>query len=195
MTAAEQPDFDRTLREFLKEERAEILIRKGDIAERYGREVAALRAVILIDGKAVAAGEDEELQEAIAMAAEDLEYARAMTHAPRGSAPRLAEHHPMYTPSPLTPNRRWSTAYKNELPDDAFLYVRKDCVEYTDEQGRSHPLDCRELPVKNRQGNYDKAHVKNAISRAPQLKDVPETVKRQLQKKAQRIYEREFGRS
>jgi hypothetical protein len=95
----------------------------------------------------------------------------------------------------LRENRKWSTAYKNDLPDSAFLYVREDCVEYKDEQGRSHPLDCRELPVKNHLGNYDYAHVKNAISRSVQLKDVPVATQRRLQAEARRIFDREFGGS
>jgi hypothetical protein len=93
----------------------------------------------------------------------------------------------------LEPNRRWSTKYKDSLPDSAFLYVRPNCVEHKDAQGRSHPLDCRDLPVKNRAGNYDYAHVKNAISRAVQLKGVPMSVQRKLQAKARAIFKREFG--
>jgi hypothetical protein len=95
----------------------------------------------------------------------------------------------------LEPNRVWTTRYKNSLPDSAFLYVRPNCVEHKDAQGRSHPLDCRDLPVKNRAGNYDYAHVKNAISRAVQLQDVPMSVQRKLQAKARAIFKREFGGS
>jgi hypothetical protein len=95
-------------------------------------------------------------------------------------------------PDDLEPNRVWTTKYKNSLPDTAFLYVRKDCVEYK-EAGRSHPLDCRDLPVKNRSGAYDYAHVKNAISRAIQLEGVPMSVQKKLQAKARAIFKREFG--
>jgi len=95
-------------------------------------------------------------------------------------------------PVDLEPNRVWTTRYKNSLPDSAFLYVRKDCVEYK-EAGRSHPLDCRDLPVKNRSGAYDYAHVKNAISRAIQLEGVPMSVQKKLQAKARAIFKREFG--
>ena len=92
----------------------------------------------------------------------------------------------------LQPNRVWSTAYKNSLPDSAFLFIKHDCVEYK-EAGRSHPLDCRDLPVKNRSGAYDYEHVKNAISRAVQLKGVPVSVQKKLQRKAREIFNREFG--
>lgn len=85
-------------------------------------------------------------------------------------------------------NAKWSTAYKNSLPDSAFLYVDKSRVKYRDRQGRSHPLSARKLPVRNRAGQVDVPHAKNAIARAPQVKGVSATKKRELQRKARRVY-------
>lgn len=92
----------------------------------------------------------------------------------------------------MTPNRKWTTRYKDQLPDSAFLYVRKDCVTSKDAQGRSHPLSCRDLPIRDMEGRYDYDHVRNAISRALVLKGVSAKVKRQLQDEACRIFRREF---
>lgn len=87
-------------------------------------------------------------------------------------------------------NSQWSTAYKNRLPDSAFFYVDKSCVERKDSQGRSHPLSCRHFPYKNHQGNVSVSHVRNAISRAPQSK-FPVSVQREVQNKARKVLERE----
>jgi len=87
-------------------------------------------------------------------------------------------------------NRKWTAAYKNSLPDSAFLYVRSDCVERRDAEGRSHPLSCRELPVKDHLGNYSVPHVRNAIARAAVLKGVSASEKRALQQKARGILAR-----
>jgi hypothetical protein len=92
----------------------------------------------------------------------------------------------------MAPNRRWTQAYKNDLPDSAFLYVRPGCASHRDATGRSHPLTCRELPVKDRQGRYDEAHVRNAISRAMVLAGVSLAERRRLQAAAKKILAREF---
>ena len=94
----------------------------------------------------------------------------------------------------LEPNRVWTTRYKNSLPDSAFLHVVENCVEWKDDEGRSHPLSCRVLPYRNRAGNLDEAHLKNAISRAVQLgPDVSKAEQKRLQAKARRLFKSEFG--
>jgi hypothetical protein len=92
----------------------------------------------------------------------------------------------------LRENRRWTQAYVNDLPDDAFLWIDEGRVEYTDERGRSHPLDTRKLPYRNRQGNVDYAHLKNALARIART-DMPAKEKARVREKAERLFEREFG--
>lgn len=87
-------------------------------------------------------------------------------------------------------NPTWSTAYKNQLPDSAFLYVDKRACEHTDREGRSHPLSCRHFPYRNHLGTVSLSHVRNAISRAPQS-NLPSSVQREVQQKARRLLDRE----
>lgn len=89
-------------------------------------------------------------------------------------------------------NARWSTSYKNSLPDSAFFYVDQSCVHSRDRQGRSHPLNCRHFPYKDRAGRVDLKHVRNAIGRAPQSK-LPLKVVREVQAEARRILARHGG--
>lgn len=85
-------------------------------------------------------------------------------------------------------NATWSSAYKGDLPDSAFLYVDQSCV--TEKQdGRSHPLSCRKFPYKNHLGRVDLPHVRNAISRIPQS-NLSAQKKTKLQKKARAILAR-----
>lgn len=88
------------------------------------------------------------------------------------------------------PNRRWSTKYQNDLPDSAFLIVDEDCVSYKDDKGRSHPLSCRKLPVKNHLGNYDCDHLRNAEARANQVKGVSQAERMRAKKRASDLYDR-----
>jgi len=60
----------------------------------------------------------------------------------------------------------WSTAYVNELPDSAFLYVEAGGEK--DEEGKTKPRELRHFPYKDKDGNVDQAHVMNAIGRIPQ---------------------------
>lgn len=91
----------------------------------------------------------------------------------------------------LFENPRWTRKYIDELPDSAFLYVDKSRVTHR-KGGRSHPLDARHLPVKDRRGNYNCAHLKNAISRAVQT-NLPSSVQKKLQQKARRLYYEQCG--
>jgi len=86
----------------------------------------------------------------------------------------------------------WTTAYVNDLPDSAFLYVENTGKK--DEDGKTVPRNARHLPVKNSEGNYDCAHLRNAAARANQIKGVVETIsdskRESLKKKAQSLYQK-----
>jgi HK97 family phage prohead protease len=56
----------------------------------------------------------------------------------------------------------WNTAYVNDLPDSAFALV------YKDDKGTK----IRKLPHHDKGGSVDKSHLRNALSRAPQMTDV-----------------------
>lgn len=66
----------------------------------------------------------------------------------------------------------WSQAYKDSLPDSAFLYVNgKD----------------RRLPYKDKNGKIDMVHLQKAVQLAPQMKGLSESLKSSLQAKARRL--------
>lgn len=78
-------------------------------------------------------------------------------------------------------NAKWSRAYKNRLPDAAFLYiapggrkVRRGGKTYT------IPKDLRKFPVENPDGSINLPHLRNAISRIPRS-TIPEARKSRLQ--------------
>lgn len=87
----------------------------------------------------------------------------------------------------------WSTAYINDLPDSAFLWVESGGEK--DEDGKTTPRSLRHLPYKDSSGNVDMPHLENAIARAPQIKDkngnsISESKASQLQNKARNIMSR-----
>ena len=61
----------------------------------------------------------------------------------------------------------WTTAYVNDLPDSAFLYVAPGGDK--DSDGKTTPRSLRYFPVKDASGAVDQAHVRNALraSRRP----------------------------
>jgi HK97 family phage prohead protease len=60
----------------------------------------------------------------------------------------------------------WDTAYINNLPDSAFAYIEPGGSK--DADGKTTPRSLRHFPIKNAQGQCDRAHTRNALSRAPQ---------------------------
>ena len=73
--------------------------------------------------------------------------------------------------------KEWDYAYVESLPDSAFLYVSKDGDKKV-----------RKLPYKDKEGNVDLPHLRNAIVRLSQEKtDIPETVKKKLLAKARKL--------
>jgi hypothetical protein len=99
----------------------------------------------------------------------------------------------------LDEKAEWTTAYINDLPDSAFLWIAKETPEGTpakkDDEGRTVPRSLRYFPYKDAQGNIDLPHLRNAIQRIPQAKhpELTEALKERLQTKAQRILADETG--
>lgn len=56
----------------------------------------------------------------------------------------------------------WSTAYVNDLPDSAFLYISPGGKK--DGEGKTVPRSLRHFPYKNSEGNVDLPHLRNAIA-------------------------------
>lgn len=88
---------------------------------------------------------------------------------------------------------KWTQAYVNTLDDDAFLYVEPGGEK--DADGRTVPRNLRHLPYKNKNGNVDLSHLRNALSRLGQPvtgrteegKWLTEKLRKKLQEKARGI--------
>ena len=78
----------------------------------------------------------------------------------------------------------WSTAYMNDLPDSAFLYIEPGGSK--DSEGKTKPRSLRHFPYKDASGAVDLPHLRNALSRIPQS-NMSADVKARLTAKAQRI--------
>jgi HK97 family phage prohead protease len=77
----------------------------------------------------------------------------------------------------------WSTAYVNNLPDSAFLYVESGTK---DSEGKTTPRSKRHFPYKTAEGSVDLPHLRNALARIPQS-SLPDDIKSRTKSKAQRI--------
>jgi phage I-like protein len=60
----------------------------------------------------------------------------------------------------------WDTNYMNNLPDSAFAYIKPGGEK--DADGNTVPRSLRFLPYKNRAGEIDLPHLRNALARLPQ---------------------------
>ena len=78
----------------------------------------------------------------------------------------------------------WSTSYKNNLPDSAFLYIESGGKK--DDEGKTVPRTLRHFPYKDSNGKIDIIHLRNAIARIP-VSDIPKGLKKPLQDKARKI--------
>jgi len=78
----------------------------------------------------------------------------------------------------------WTTAYINNLPDSAFLYVESGGKK--DSEGKTTPRGLRHFPVKDASGNVDLPHLRNALSRIPQS-NLPNDVKDRAAARAQKM--------
>jgi hypothetical protein len=64
----------------------------------------------------------------------------------------------------------WSSSYVSSLPDAAFAIVLPGGEK--DESGRTVPRSLRKLPHHDSSGSLDAPHVRNGLSRAPQMTGV-----------------------
>jgi hypothetical protein len=82
---------------------------------------------------------------------------------------------------------QWTRAFINELPDDAFLYIESGGAK--DDAGKTVPRSLRHFPYRDRSGDVDVAHLRNAIARIPQSTAVGLTddKKNELQERARRL--------
>lgn len=76
----------------------------------------------------------------------------------------------------------WDTAYVNDLPDSAFLYIESGGKK--DGAGKTTPRSLRHFPYRDASGKVDMPHLRNALSRIPQS-SLPSSVKDSLTTKAQ----------
>lgn len=92
--------------------------------------------------------------------------------------------------------REWTTAYVNDLPDSAFLYVERGKGE-KDSDGKTAPRTLRHFPYKDSDGDIDLPHLRNAIARIPQAKisGLSADDLSQLQEKARRLLNKVQGDS
>jgi hypothetical protein len=81
----------------------------------------------------------------------------------------------------------WTTAYVNDLPDSAFLYIESGGE--VDEGGKTQPRSLRHFPVRDASGAVDEAHARNAIGRIPQatVAELDAKTKEHLQDEARRL--------
>ena len=79
---------------------------------------------------------------------------------------------------------QWTTAYKNRLPDSAFLYVSSGGKK--DNDGKTVPRSKRHFPVRDANGNIDKDHLDDALARIPDS-DFSDAVKELLTDKAEKL--------
>lgn len=80
----------------------------------------------------------------------------------------------------------WSTAYINDLPDSAFLYIEAGSKK--DDEGKTTPRSLRHFPVRDTNGKLDLPHLRNALSRIPQS-SLPVSVRERLAVEARRLLE------
>lgn len=87
----------------------------------------------------------------------------------------------------LTEKAVWTTAYINDLPDSAFLYVETDGKK--NGEGKTVPRTKRHFPVYDHTGKLDLPHLRNAIARIPQstAPGLDDTKKKSLQEKARKM--------
>lgn len=86
----------------------------------------------------------------------------------------------------FTNSAEWSTKFKNDLPDSAFLYIEKGGKK--DGEGKTSPRSLRHFPYRDTDGKVDRAHILNAIARISQAKFLNQKQKDRLQARARAIY-------
>ena len=86
----------------------------------------------------------------------------------------------------------WDTAYVNDLPDSAFLYIAPGGSK--DAAGKTVPRSLRKFPYRNRNGDVDLPHLRNAAARIPQA-DIPAGVKTRLAARVRSLLDETNSRS
>jgi HK97 family phage prohead protease len=79
----------------------------------------------------------------------------------------------------------WTTAYVNDLPDSAFLYIAPGGTK--DSDGKTVPRSLRYFPVKDANGKVDEPHVANALARIPQASSLSPDVRAAAMAKAKAL--------
>lgn len=85
-----------------------------------------------------------------------------------------------------TDKAEWTTAYINDLPDSAFLYIGPGGEK--DDSDRTTPRSLRKLPVRDASGAIDLPHLRNALSRLSQA-DIPADEQADIRDRAQQMLE------
>lgn len=83
----------------------------------------------------------------------------------------------------MRPNRTWTRAYINTLPDSAFLYIEPGGTK--DDDGKTVPRSLRHFPYRSRTGEVDIHHLNNARARIGNS-HVSEAAKREAFEKSER---------
>lgn len=82
---------------------------------------------------------------------------------------------------------KWDTAYVNDLPDSAFMWIESGGEK--DADGKTVPRSLRHLPVKDKDGKWDLPHVRNALARLNQVKGLPKTKADEIRKELEGVLE------
>ena len=82
----------------------------------------------------------------------------------------------------------WTTKFINNLPDSSFAYIVPGGEK--DSDGKTKPRSLRKLPYKNEEGKIDLPHLRNALARLSQTKDIPEEKKAAIKKKLKKELEK-----
>ena len=77
----------------------------------------------------------------------------------------------------------WTTAYVNDLPDSAFLYIAPGGTKTGGKTDGAH----RYFPVMDASGKPDAAHIRNALARIPQASSIPPAARAAAMAKAKRM--------
>ena len=81
--------------------------------------------------------------------------------------------------------KAWTTVFINDLPDSAFAYVETGGKK--DKDGKTVPRSLRHFPLKDKDGNWDRAHVISALQRLNQT-TLSDNVKKQIKLKIKTAY-------
>lgn len=115
---------------------------------------------------------------------ENMMFDLALTNTPFFKGMPPLNFSEIYTETNAKSFAEWSTAFINDLPDSAFLYVESGGKK--DSEGKTTPRSLRHFPYKDASGKIDLAHLRNAIARIPQA-SISSSLKSSLQARARRL--------